>query len=73
MKVKKLSAYTHARNCTDIADCEFGISEIWEAVKRRERGDYGETTVPCYYFVRLNKLHEKKEKYEKRAIKNHNH
>ena len=54
--MKTLSAYTHAINCTDITDLQYGIHEIREAIKERMRKDI---KVPYFYSVRLKKLEAK--------------
>ena len=54
--MKTLSAYTHAINCTDITDLQYGIHEIREAIKERVQKDI---RVPCFYSVRLKKLEAK--------------
>jgi hypothetical protein len=55
-KIKKLSAYTHARYCCDITDVISGLYELSEAVQQR----YMEgKTIPCFYRVRFSKLKSK--------------
>jgi hypothetical protein len=50
--MKKLSAYTKAQNCTDIADCKVGIDEIKDYLNK--------TKNPCQQaYNRLGKLNLK--------------
>ena len=63
-KMKKLSAYTVASNCTDLTDIRDGIAEIHEAMKTCvESGKH----IPSFYVSRLAKLETKKKKLEKRT------
>jgi hypothetical protein len=40
MKLKALSAYTKAKNCTDISDCDAGIEALNEYLKNnKEKGE----------------------------------
>jgi len=55
----KLSAYTIAKNCTDITDLRDGIKEIEDY--------FSKTTMPKRTkssYIRYFKLHEKLKKYE---------
>ena len=54
--MKTLSAYTHAKNCTDITDLQHGIQEIKDAVRERIQQD---EAIPHFFFVRLKKLEAK--------------
>ena len=60
-----LSAYTHARNCTDITDLKCGIQEVKDAISERIRT--GEA-IPHFFFVRLKKLEDKLSKLEKHKL-----
>lgn len=60
-----LSAYTIATNCTDITDCNYGISELWDAYDRYKAA---ELTVPKYIYKRIEKLNAKRDKY---SLKEH--
>lgn len=62
--MKKLSSYTHAKHCTDMADCISGIEEINRAVKNRKNN---KQTIPYYYYSRRSKLHMKLEKLRAKA------
>jgi hypothetical protein len=54
--MKILSAYTHAKNCSNITGLQHGIQEIKDTVKERIQQD---ETIPHYFFVRLKKLEAK--------------
>jgi len=54
--MKKLSAYTHARYCSDATDLRDGIAEIYEAIQRRQ---WQKKSVPYYFYIRLEKLQAK--------------
>jgi len=54
--MKTLSAYTHARNCTDITDLECGLHEVRDAIRERIKKDI---KVPYFFFARLKKLEAK--------------
>ena len=54
--MKLLSAYTIARNCTDITDVTYGIDEIQEKISQRNRAD---KPIPRYFYNRLSKLQNK--------------
>jgi len=54
--MKKLSAYTIARNCSDIGDVTTGIDEVRERIRERDRA-YRKS--PHYFYTRLSKLKEK--------------
>ena len=60
--MKILSAYTHARNCTDITDLQHGIQEVKSAIKERTQKDI---EIPHFFFVRLRKLETKLSKMQK--------
>jgi hypothetical protein len=49
-RMKKLSAYTHARYCSDIADVTAGIDEVTEAIERRRAQN---RAIPDYYYIRF--------------------
>ena len=68
--MKKLSAYTHARWCSDTADIMYGIDEITDAIKHRNRAG---KKVPFYFYVRLSKLKNKLSKLidKKNSIMNY--
>lgn len=51
--MNKLSPYTIASNCTDIADLQSGIDEIKVAMQTRSKQD---RKIPSHYAVRLKKL-----------------
>ena len=57
--MKKLSAYTIARYCSDIADVVAGIDEVRERINERNR-TYKKS--PHYFYLRLSKLKEKLKK-----------
>ena len=59
--MKPLSAYTIAKNCTDITDVTYGVDEIKEAVQRRLKSG---KRVPSYYYIRLFHLKNKLVKFE---------
>ena len=54
-----LSPYTMATNCTDITDCNDGISELWDACDRYKAAG---RKVPEYIYKRIEKLHAKRDK-----------
>lgn len=54
--MQKLSAYTHARYCTDESDILSGVREIKEAMEYRRRM---EKTIPNYFYIRKRKLDDK--------------
>lgn len=60
-KAKKitLSPYTIATNCTDITDCNDGISELWDAYDRYKAAM---AKVPEYIYKRIEKLNAKRDK-----------
>jgi hypothetical protein len=55
-KTKELSAYTIARNCTDITDVTAGIDEMKEAMQRCEKAGM---KIPAFYDTRLFRLKKK--------------
>lgn len=59
----KLSPYTIASNCTDLADIRDGIYEIQDEIKRLV--SEGEN-VPSFFYSRLSKLQTKRKKYEQK-------
>ena len=62
--MKKISAYTKAQNCTDVADCKVGIDEIRVYLKS--------TKTPCQLaYNRLGKLKKKLEAFENKASNMH--
>jgi len=63
--MKKLSAYTHAKYCTDITDLQYGIQEIRDAVRERTQKDI---KVPYFFFVRLKQLEAKLSKMLKHKL-----
>lgn len=69
-KMKKLSAYTVASNCTDLTDIRDGIAEIHEAMKACvESGKH----IPSFYVSRLAKLETKKRTGETDASTHDSH
>jgi len=54
--MKKLSAYTVARYCSDTVDVRYGIDEIREKMSERYRAN---KKCPHYFYVRLKKLNSK--------------
>ncbi|MBR6266345.1 MAG: hypothetical protein IKR66_07130 [Bacteroidales bacterium] len=56
---RKLSAYTIASNCTDITDCNCGITELYDAYNRYLKE--GKKT-PEYIWTRMEKLEAKRDK-----------
>ena len=67
--MKTLTAYTHARNCTDITDLQCGIQEIKEAIRVRTQKDI---KIPHFFFVRLKKLEAKLSKMQKHKLPQRN-
>lgn len=62
MSIRKLSAYTIAKNCTDKSDCQAGIDEIMEYFKKMEK----ENKKPANsVYIRFYKLHEKMKSIKK--------
>jgi len=59
--MESLSAYTIARNCTDIADLTCGIDEIKEAMQIWLQSG---KKIPSYYYTRLFHLKKKLAKFE---------
>ncbi|MBR4620563.1 MAG: hypothetical protein IKO46_06240 [Salinivirgaceae bacterium] len=57
--MEKLSAYTIAANCTDIIDCNDGISELWDAYDLYKKAG---RKVPEYIYKRIEKLETKRDK-----------
>jgi hypothetical protein len=68
--MKKLSAYTVARYCSDIADVTAGIDEITEAIQARYKS--GRNT-PHFYYVRLKKLKNELNKLTNKKSNNMNY
>ena len=60
--MKLLSAYTIARNCTDIVDVTYGIDEIREKISQRNRVG---KPIPRYFYNRLTKLQNKLKKFNR--------
>lgn len=56
---KKLSPYTIASNCTDIRDCNDGLTELYDAYNRYLKE--GKKT-PAYIWTRIEKLEAKRDK-----------
>lgn len=54
--MKKLSSYTHAKNCTDITDLNDAINEIQEAIILYQKQ---KKKVPTFFYIRLSKLKNK--------------
>lgn len=54
-----LSPYTMATNCTDIIDCNDGISELWDACDRYKAAGQ---KVPEYIYKRIDELDAKRDK-----------
>lgn len=61
--MKLLSAYTIASNCTDLTDIECGIEEIEDKLQSYFSSD---KKAPYYFYVRLKKLREKRDKLLKK-------
>jgi hypothetical protein len=61
MNMKKLSNYTHARYCCDIADVTTGIYEIKQTIEIRL---ILRKQPPYYYYIRLKKLNDKLNKLQ---------
>jgi len=57
--MRKLSAYTVARYCSDITDVTYGIEEIQEKIRERYRTN---KRIPYYFYIRFSKLKEKLKK-----------
>ena len=70
--MKTLTAYTHAKYCTDITDLNCGIQEVKDAISERTQKDI---KIPHFFFVRLKKLETKLSKMQKYKLpqKNINH
>ncbi len=63
MKLKDLSAYTKASNCTDLADIKVGESELIKAIDSCK-------VAPKSFYVRLYKLRLKYNQIIKNDINN---
>jgi hypothetical protein len=63
--MKKSSEYTKAVNCTDLTDLRDGADEISEAIEYRRRLNMN---IPYYYHIRLGKIMDKIDKFERRTI-----
>ena len=61
--MKRLSAYTHAKYCTDLSDLRYGADEISDAIEWRK---IHYSKVPDYYYIRLEKIMDKIDKLEGR-------
>lgn len=57
----KLSAYTEAKNCTDITDLKGGIEDIENAIAICKSQN---KKIPSYFYVRLSKLERKLIKFQ---------
>jgi hypothetical protein len=63
--MKKLSEYTKASNCTDLTDLRYGAEKISEAIEYRKSQNL---SIPDYYYIRLEKIMDKIDKFEGRTI-----
>lgn len=61
--IKKLSAYTIARNCSDLTDCQAGIKEIKEYMAYKESKGH---KIPGTAYIRFYKLKKKEDKIKKK-------
>ncbi len=61
LKVTSLSAYTVARNCTDLDDCKVGISELFEWKLLREKNNLA---IPQIWYNKMANLSKKEKKFK---------
>jgi predicted RNA methylase len=66
VKNRKLSAYTHAKYCTDLTDLRGGANEITDAIEWRK---YNSLPIPDYYYIRLEKIMDKIDKFKLKNVK----
>ena len=59
-RYKVLSAYTIAKNCSDMNDVIFGINEVNQRIDQLQKSD---KKVPPTFFIRLFKLYDLKIKF----------
>jgi hypothetical protein len=57
--LKKLSAYTSARNCTDYMMCEYGIRELKEYMAYKEKKGH---KIPSTVYIKFYRLKKKQDK-----------
>lgn len=62
-KVSQLSAYTSAKNCTDISDCKNGIKEIQDYMDYKTKMGH---KIPNSVYIKYYRLRKKLEKFEKK-------
>ena len=56
----KLSAYTVARNCSDLTDILFGLDDLYQAMDMYTKAG---KEVPSIVYIRLHKLRQAETKY----------
>lgn len=61
MRLKDLSSYTIAKNCTDLTDLEHGINEVNSYINYRL--EIGAKKIPATAYIRLYRLREKHRKF----------
>lgn len=66
-KTNKLSAYTIAKNCSDLSDVKAGMDELWDYFTACEK--IGKKPTATAY-IRFAKLRIKREKLNKKQNKN---
>jgi hypothetical protein len=62
---RKLSAYTHAKYCTDLTDLRDGADEITDVIEWRKRNSL---PIPDYYYIRLEKIMDKIDKFKLKNV-----